>query len=352
MIARFLLMCIATAHCYKLGTPFQINSQVMQWTQLGASGNSNGFVVATTVIQFYNPDGTSRGSAQSMGSNEDTIAVASSDYTIAAQRHGYYLSAMFFDINGLPYGHLFQVAYISNPSTCTNPSVATNPTASLIAWGMNSPDSVAYFRLFSSENGNPIGNLQFNVTFKPMLSFGVKVSASSKVFMACFNAGNHITAQMLSLEGKWLGSQFPVNDGADAESFEVASGSKASLVVWSVTGGPLAGQIWGQFIDLNGVRIGGNFRIALNEAMYPSVTSTTTGFQVVWSRFRWAFSQSFGERGGAIGTEFMASHFTMKSPTNYPPAVASSSSSPSSNSSILFVTSEPSGRIATGVPLS
>eukprot|EP01060_Flectonema_neradi_P016874 TRINITY_DN2350_c0_g1_i1.p1 TRINITY_DN2350_c0_g1~~TRINITY_DN2350_c0_g1_i1.p1 ORF type:complete len:375 (+),score=36.63 TRINITY_DN2350_c0_g1_i1:63-1127(+) len=351
-IARLLLICVAIVNAYELGTPFQMDQfGGSSENQPHATGTPNGFAVTWEGVTFYALDGTERKSWNFGGDGD--ISLSSTDkYTVAVRNwQNNAINCAFYDINGMPYGDTFMVSSVSTSS----PSVAATPTTTLVAWtttGTTNGTIVANLKFYTTANGNPIGSQQVVFPFPNIYSRKVvKVSGSPKAFMVSSLSSASISAQMVSPAGQLLGGQFPVNDGADADSFEVATGPKASLVVWPVTAGPLTNQIWGQFIDLNGARIGSNFRVAF-DAFQPSVTATATGFQVVWvGSGGWAFSQSFGASGGAIGTEFMASHYSMNYLTGNIPLVASS------NGSLLFVTSKFNGaqttvygRIATGLP--
>eukprot|EP01060_Flectonema_neradi_P038686 TRINITY_DN81_c0_g1_i1.p1 TRINITY_DN81_c0_g1~~TRINITY_DN81_c0_g1_i1.p1 ORF type:complete len:390 (+),score=43.50 TRINITY_DN81_c0_g1_i1:83-1171(+) len=359
-IARFLLMCVATAHSYELGTPFQMGQSKSKSSNynLAVDGNPKGFVFASDAVQFYDSDGGPQGDSQSVcpfGKGSIDVSL-SSNYAIAVQANIPSAPAgvfgRFFDKKGVPCGFPFLVSKYDSEWTYTDPSVVATPDFALVAWGSTSYKYSTFqigLRIYSPVNGNPVGH-EFNITINSNNDVDVKVSGSLQSFFVCGLHDGTITGQMVSFEGQLLGDQFYINVNKNVHYFAVACGSKAYLVVWE-----LESEIWGQFVDFSGRRIGENFRVATNNAVSPSVTATTTGFQVAWNRLGWIFSQSFGESGGAKGSEFMASHYTMNLPNgNFQPVVASS------NNSIIFVTGSTSesiyaifyGRIATGVPSS
>eukprot|EP01060_Flectonema_neradi_P038691 TRINITY_DN81_c3_g1_i1.p1 TRINITY_DN81_c3_g1~~TRINITY_DN81_c3_g1_i1.p1 ORF type:complete len:372 (+),score=27.95 TRINITY_DN81_c3_g1_i1:73-1188(+) len=320
-IARFLLMCVGAAHSYNLNTPFEISKTSVSVDQISVDGNLNGFVLASDTVQFFDSDGTTQGDPQKVcSSGFGNIAVSKYlNYSVAAQAgypNGIY--ARFFDANGVAFGYPFLVSSFDSNYRVSGPSVAANSAASLVAWavpnfmdaGVESAVQVN-LRSFSPLKGVPIRGT-ISTVFTRANMFDVKVSAlpsasTTYTFIVCCIHDFTISAQMLNAQAMSLGNPFTINDGGAADNFAVATGPRASLVVWGITGGPLAGQVWGQYIGFDGQRLADNFRIASNNAVNPSVSVTVSGFQVAWSRNGWVYSQSFGANGGTTGSEFAVS---------------------------------------------
>eukprot|EP01060_Flectonema_neradi_P002393 TRINITY_DN11460_c0_g1_i1.p1 TRINITY_DN11460_c0_g1~~TRINITY_DN11460_c0_g1_i1.p1 ORF type:complete len:280 (+),score=16.22 TRINITY_DN11460_c0_g1_i1:3-842(+) len=278
------MMCVGAAHAYTLDRPFAIRTTSGSVGQVTVDGNGRFFALATDTLQFYDAEGALEVDSQKVcSSGYGNIAVSmNSEYAIAAQTgypNGIY--ARFFDTEA--YGPPFLVSSFDINYRVSDPSVAASATASLVAWGTPqiAPENegiLVNLMFFTPLDGVPIGDRQVAL-FPPAIRFDVKVSVAPLVtphsFLVFCLHDSSISAVMTDWQGS-MGNYFTVNDGGAADNFAVASGPNSILVVWGITEGPNAGQVRGQFVGSGG-RIGGNFEIAVNNAMNPSITATATG---------------------------------------------------------------------------
>ncbi len=178
-------------------------------------------------------------------------------------------------------------------STQERPSIASNGTTYFVAWHGRGQDgsNCVYGQMFDA-SGNKIGTeITINTDIGVSTSFPSVASDGNSYFVTWDGYGTlyDIRGQIIDATGNKIGTEFIVNTwtASDRYSPAVASDGSSYLVVWGgIEHDGLYDDIYAQFFDSMGNKLGAEFTVNMNTLGHQStasVASNDNSYFIVWS---------------------------------------------------------------------
>jgi hypothetical protein len=228
-----------------------------------------------------------------------------------------------YDGNGGRVGTEFRVNTYTN-SDQGNPSVTALNDGFLVTWtssGQDGSSSGVYGQLYDA-NGERVGT-EFRVnTYTDSYQSSPSVVALNDGFVVTWHSygqdgsGYGVYGQVYDGNGGRVGTEFRVNTHTsnDQVGVSVTALNDGFVVTWSSDGQDGSGDgVYGQLYDVNGGRVGTEFRVNMytyNSQSGPSVTALNDGFVVTWhskgqDRDGYGvYRQLYDANGEQVGMEF------------------------------------------------
>ena len=218
-----------------------------------------------------------------------------------------------------------------------HPKVASNGTNYFVTWIDDSRDGndSGIFGQLLDLNGDEIGSeFQINSYTTGEQSGQFIASNGTNYFLAWQSSGQDgsyrgIYGQLYNLNGAKIGSEFKVNTHTSnyQELPFIASNGSNYFVTWRSKEQDGDGYgIYGQLYDLNGTKIDSEFRInsyTSNDQRYQSIASVDNYYLVTWSSNGQdgsgygVYGQLYNSTGAKIGSEFHISTHTLNNQSNF-----------------------------------